>query len=357
MGMDVEKKNRVLWVDIAKFFAIIAVMTDHLHGVLYTNNMLQQTTFFSVSLFIVLSGIILYWEFDKDSNCIRYKVKKRIITMIESYVFACFIYYIYYSKSFDWKSYIDSILKFNLVGPLYFVLLYLQLIIISPILYYFLNSILRAKYAWLFEILVGVTIIFVSRWLNMYTNIYDVYGGGGRLFGGTYLFILYVGMLCGKYYEYTTKLGTVCKWVLALITFALTIIYVNAIWENGLIFDNYSLLGTSVNPPGITLTIYALLIMLLIYFWVDILFKDRSMVFAKARAFMAWVGQNTLSIFLYHFLFLEIAKKCFGAGNDIWGKTWRIMVYYIGMILGSIIIGKIFRQIKKIIIKSYRLNA
>lgn len=354
--MDVVKKDRVLWVDIAKFIAIIAVITDHLYGVLYTNDKIQRVTFFSVSLFIILSGITLYWSFNSEENYIWLKVKKRLIAMVEAYFVACFIYYIVDFKSFDWKLFINSVIYFNSRGPHYFVLLYLQLIVVSPILYYLLNSVSRLRYAFLIETFIGMIIIFVSRWLNLHTNINDVYGGGGRLFGGTYLFLLYFGMLCGKYYEYAVKLGVFCKRWLALLMTILTVIYANSIYENGFIFDNNSLMGSDVNPPGITLSLYAILVLLLIYFLVDILPLDRSFI-TKVREFMVLIGQNTLFIFLYHFLFLEIADKCFGTGTDMLGKMWRIAAYYVGMILGSIAMKHIYNNIKKLITKSYRLSA
>lgn len=47
------EKNRVFWIDAAKFLAILAVLVDHTYGVLYENQNIAFGSFFSVSLFII----------------------------------------------------------------------------------------------------------------------------------------------------------------------------------------------------------------------------------------------------------------------------------------------------------------
>ena len=58
------------WIDIGKSFAIFAVLTDHLCGTLYTRSSIIYSSFFSVSLFILLMGVTTYWTFDKKNETI-----------------------------------------------------------------------------------------------------------------------------------------------------------------------------------------------------------------------------------------------------------------------------------------------
>lgn len=51
------KKSRVLWIDCAKTMAIIAVLLDHSNGVFYTSSWVATSSYFSVSVFVILSGM------------------------------------------------------------------------------------------------------------------------------------------------------------------------------------------------------------------------------------------------------------------------------------------------------------
>ena len=52
-----EKETRVLWIDCAKTMAIIAVLLDHSNGVFYTSSWVATSSYFSVSVFVILSGM------------------------------------------------------------------------------------------------------------------------------------------------------------------------------------------------------------------------------------------------------------------------------------------------------------
>ena len=53
------KNNRLLWIDCAKYVAIIAVAIDHTNGFLYDNKTLAFASYFSVSLFYLIIWIVL----------------------------------------------------------------------------------------------------------------------------------------------------------------------------------------------------------------------------------------------------------------------------------------------------------
>lgn len=62
--------NRIEWIDCLKFIAVVAVFMDHTWGFLYNSTTFQRTSFFAVSLFVLLGGITAY-----DSNH-RHKTEK-----------------------------------------------------------------------------------------------------------------------------------------------------------------------------------------------------------------------------------------------------------------------------------------
>lgn len=48
--MKCDSMNRQTWIDCAKAIAIMAVAVDHCNGMLYTNPIIAQASYFSVSL-------------------------------------------------------------------------------------------------------------------------------------------------------------------------------------------------------------------------------------------------------------------------------------------------------------------
>ena len=57
---EVGMNERKLFVDFGKTVAIIAVLVDHTYNVFYSNQDISILSWFSVSLFIMLSGITLW---------------------------------------------------------------------------------------------------------------------------------------------------------------------------------------------------------------------------------------------------------------------------------------------------------
>ena len=75
-----EKNKQMKWLNFAKLAAIIAVITDHTNGYLYSNQDIAKASYFSVSLFIIISGMTSYLSNLKERkpdriiirNCKRY---------------------------------------------------------------------------------------------------------------------------------------------------------------------------------------------------------------------------------------------------------------------------------------------
>lgn len=59
MQMDQQKNERINWIDCAKLIAMIAVLVDHSNNLLYSDVRIAYASYFSVSFFVILSGISL----------------------------------------------------------------------------------------------------------------------------------------------------------------------------------------------------------------------------------------------------------------------------------------------------------
>lgn len=82
------------WINIAKVVAILAVLTDHTYMVLYDNDLILLGSFFSVSLFMLLSGYTFVIAAEKKRNFTLWQLTKKNLTKIMiPYVGATFIYF------------------------------------------------------------------------------------------------------------------------------------------------------------------------------------------------------------------------------------------------------------------------
>lgn len=164
-------KKRLYWLDMVKVIAILAVIVDHTCGILYNNSNIQYLSFYSVSLFIIAMGYSLFRSYSNKGISIKYILKK-IIAILIPYIIASAIYLLVQSN-FTIANYIDALIHFNAGLHLYYVFLYIQLLIISPVIFWMATS----KRTNIF-INIIVLLIFCQFSTN-YTNILGIYGGGG----------------------------------------------------------------------------------------------------------------------------------------------------------------------------------
>ena len=331
------------WVYIAKGLAILAVMTDHSRNILYSNDRIQRLSYFSVSLFIIIMGVTTYWSYNNSRISLRKKVITRLWGILLPYFVANFLAYCLFNCSFNWDAYCYYALHFNIAGPYYYVLLYIQLVLISPVLFIVvkkLETFSKTKKI-VIEILVGLLLILFARISNDYTDIIGV--NAGRLLGGSYLLCFYGGILVGANSDKIKKIPTIIRKIYGMICIIAMLSMGYALVSLGYIFDKPRLLGTDINPPGITLMLYAFTIVLSFFAW------SVEVEIYKLFRLLDFLGKHTLYIFLYHILIMS--KLNILTAN--WLVWIRVPVYYITMIGVSICIEKILAHCKKIIIEGY----
>lgn len=346
------------WIDIGKSFAIIAVLTDHLYRILYSRRSIQYFSWFAVSLFILLMGVTTYWTFDKKNETIWNKVKKKIIKILIPYTGAVFVYIWVTTKGFDLMSFFYYWIHFNVTGPHYYVFLYCQLILISPLFFVFLKNVDRNLNSAVKTSSIicggGVVILFISSVFTNRTAMADIYGGGGKLAGGTYIICLYVGMIFGKYYN--KIIAWLNKYIICvgfIFSLAITILSWRLLCIKGFIFDSYGILGEGINPPGWHLLVYSLSVMMTIFFG-EKLFGSLGIIEWIMKGF-EFIGRHTLYIFLYHKLFLGVLGGIINHIN-ISNKIMEVIFYYFPMIGGSLIIEVICKKARNYITNSYKYS-
>ena len=331
------QKKQIKWLNCAKCFAILAVIIDHTRGVLYTNPKIGVAAYFSVSLFILIAGMTSYMSNlrHNGSKNIFLRSSKKIII---SYCFATFIYLVYYTHTFNVTQYINYLVHFNIIGAMYYVLLYLQLMLVNGFLFDFLQFCSGKKYCYLYEFLAFAVIIVISIFTTNYTNLLGVYGGGGKLLGGTFLILYYIGMIIAKY-KWLENTSVRKSIAMLLVSFPLLLLWWGYIFFYGMTIDQYFPWGIGKNPPGISLMILAVLILFSTFGFFTLIERYNCTKWIVNS--VNWIGKNTLNIFMYHFLIMNILSNHFNI-TDIWIKRF---VYIIFMIYASILIGKIIDNI------------
>lgn len=329
------------WINIAKVVAILAVLTDQTYMVLYDNDLILLGSFFSVSLFMLLSGYTFVIAAEKKRNFTLWQLTKKNLTKIMiPYVGATFIYFIIDTHSFVFDEFLNRLFHFNMSIPFYYVLLYFQVMLVAPFLYG--AAVLGKRKGYIHLITLGLLFLF-SVFANNMTNIMDIYGGGGVLAGGSYLILFYLGMLLKMYAKQLRKLSSLIGCVLSG--------FMLVLWYRFEFTDRFALdqklrLGNGLNPPGITGIILACLIALTIFYLTDLFEKMQNRVINMGFKLCSVLGRSTLYIFLYHRLFMDYWLGRYCSFSNIWTKR---VVYFGVMILGSLCIKKLLLLIRQIV--------
>ena len=255
------------------------------------------------------------------------------------YAMATLLYQIIGLKFFDLKTYLNFLINFNLSSPFYYVLFFVQLLIVSPFLYRLIIFCKTMKhYRALGYLLSILTVTGISIICFKYTFNLDVHGGGKHLFGGCYLLVFFLGMLYGSSrlmfknikYEIISSIAAIISaygWY-RFISGNHTL--------SKLQLDVYFPFGSGFNPPGISLIVYGILVV-----WASCslftLMKDCKIKWInKLVQWIGNMGRYSLYIFLYHLVVINH----FLFRLNIENKLIKVFIYFASMIAFPII-GKI----------------
>ena len=332
------------WINIGKLIAIIAVIMDHMYMTLYTSNTVQMSFYYSVSVFVILSGITSYYSNERHlENRGLKETARKIGNVFIPYMVAVAVYLVLYDHFLDLKVYIKFLFSFNLSGPFYFVTFFVQLIIISPLLFDSIRFAKNTRIKYLLYALFLVFCIFIAILSMNYTYMFNVHGGGKYLFGGTYLILYYIGMLlAGTALTLKTNkkvlLYTSIVSIIAVLSCLFFIIKDRFSIDEGLPF------GTTFNPPNMSLIILSILIVIFVYCFINYLETFDSKIINTIINFLSRLGSYAYYIFLYHLAIVFVLNTTPLIDSHIWMKR---IIYMSAMIFIPVIFKIVYDMILK----------
>lgn len=301
-----QRPSRIAWLDAAKCAAILAVLLNHTVGILYNNKWLLTSSIYCVALFVLISGMTSYLSNQRHQRTWLAEFLHSSKTIIPAYLLATLVFQIaraakQHTVLFDFATYLRYLGHFNATVLFYYVCLYLQLMLLSRFLYRCIEG-FPERFRLLYEITGGLVLLVFAAFSISCTNILDIYGGGGKLFGGTYLFLFYLGMLLMKHRIFEPVSPKRCLVFLAVVTPLLAGWYV-MIHLTDRSIDAFFPFGEGYNPPSVAISILALLVLFFVYGAFPLLQTVPVLRWGADAA--AYIGRHTLYIFLFHRFLLD----------------------------------------------------
>ena len=342
-------KTEYKWINMTKLAAILGVVAIHMYGTLYLKAEYIYALTVSVSLFVIVTGFSTFLSYERNNEKIWKKVFVKVRNIFVPYLVATFIYYAFSTDIFRVQEYLHHVVHCTAFGLFYYVSVYIQLTIISPIIYKYISEAKKKRLTWLRVLLGFAVVALVSYYTNQYTDVLEIYAGGGKLFGGTFLVIYYVGMCIGSFLpdikikNFINVIGmAICS--VGFIAFGWFLI------NYPLVLDRYLPFGNGFNPPSISYLIYSIIIFFFFFFFEKVLDLIPVEFLKKTYSTISKLGKHTLFVFMYHMFICEhILKKLNEFGIEIKILWIKKIVYFIAMFAISLLIEKIYMKIKEYI--------
>lgn len=291
---------RIAWLDVAKFVAFFAVLMNHSGGFLYHSPLIWKFSLCCISLFVIISGMTSYLSNQRSQRTWFAEFLHSSKNIFSAYALALLIHQIADAADqgapilFDFEIYIQHLFRFDEPLQFYYVFLYLQLMLTSRFLYRCIEG-FPERYRLLCEIAGALLLLRFASFSIQYTNMFGLWGGGGKLLGGTYLFLYYLGMLLMKHgvFSFSSR-----KKSLLIVGITTPLI---GLWLAPLLspyeIDQYFPFGDGGNPPSVSVSVLALLVLFWVY-GVSTLLQTVP-VLRHCVAAAAFIGRHTLYLYLY----------------------------------------------------------
>ena len=275
----------------------------------YSNQLIAQASYFSVSLFIILSGISICYRDNVQEVTFKHQVSK-IKALLLQYAVATFLVLIGTAHFFDLKVYVQHLLNFSIQGPYYFLLFFIQLLAVAPILLRWCKFCGRYRIKNILHIVTLAGLGFISSIFIRFTYILPVHGGGQFLLGGTYLILYYLGMMLASSGIFSKLMRK--RILVFLCSFIAWIFWWLMSSYKKLPFDKYMepYWGSGFNPPSVQFMIFAVITLFLFFSLFSAMEEWTWKPIKWIVDFFSKVGKNTLYIFMGHLLVRDITISC-----------------------------------------------
>lgn len=268
-----------------------------------------------------------------ESESVVNQLVRKIKALVLPYIIATLFYQLVSTHKIVLLEYLEHLVRFDITAPFYFIVFYLQLSVIGIIL----SKIIQyTKY----DFLVILFSLIISSACIKYTYILPLWGGGQFLFGGSYLFVYTVGIILAKKLK-TIRISNIRIIISGIILVTYSILFVKYEFTLDRILGEP--FGTGLNPPGITLIMYSMIVLSFVFFMLSFAQNSNNIFVKKCFTMLCIVGQNSYYIFLYHRLILD-----FFLGKLIIDNIWLQRILDIILMIGiPIIIKYIVEDIKR----------
>lgn len=341
--------NRITWIDCTKGTAMLGVIINHVYNKIYSNYFFCFASFYSVSLFILISGYLTFKSEEKHNFSYLESIIYHIKSILFTYLIAVFVYQVAGSRFFSFKNYIKNVFTFNISGPFYYVLLYIQLMLIG----HFFYKIIMYKSHKTISIAYDIFILFLTFVFGVisvnFTKVYnDIFlYGGGYIMGSSYLFLFTLGMVISKY-DIPSGISSMPlekKIIIAMLSLFiyLIVIFTNQVFKFDI--ETFGLFAKGINPPGITLLLMGISMFFFVFIIANIF--DSNLIIIRILSF---IGKHSLYIFLYHELVLLVLSKAEKYVTFEYHIVKRI-IYMSFLIIVPIVIEKFCKKTKELLCK------
>lgn len=328
-------------IDFIKGIAALMVLINHSLNFVYRNELIFQLSRCCVALFIISAGITLFFSFErfiqKGESGIKdiafHFVFRNILRLMLPYSIYVIVFYISINHRFDFTEILSKMLAFNINNPCYYFVIYIQLIIITPFMYYLavkINSLgKRSGIIFGFSLIV---LLAVCGWANVkFTFVMEVFTAGKFLFGGTYLPLYGIGALIGYHLCSATQIGA--KKIRSCF---LTVAPITVLWFLSLIIfpqaHNYLekqlIPEIGGNPPGLGIGIGSIILFAFLWLGYDMV-KNKALL----RPISA-MGKVSLYIYLYHQVIKYIMLCIIRSFNLPSQSLWYAIPFYLSSTVG-----------------------
>lgn len=313
--------KRESWIDNMKGIAILAVVFDHAFYIFpqFQNHYIWQHTFFSIPWFVFLAAVTNTLSFDRkkwivSASLIPYWIG-RIRGVLLPYVFASvFIYLFYHLNTPQPVEMLNQLVNFSAQPTYYFVNLLLQLYFVFPFLYIL---VVKIQKKWLLLPLILAIFLISFRLFTISDHLPWPFYSLGAVFGGSYFFLFFLGILYGKKILREDKLTYLYMVIIFMIY--------EFVMNTSRVFFLRSI--------NIHLFIWSAALFFIVKKGIEIF--PRQMILTYT---LGVLGKYSLFIYLFHYFFLEQAAKYLPMTYPFFFPGIVVLA-----ILFSLIIGFIYR--------------
>ena len=353
------QEKRYNQIDTIKGLAALMVLVNHSLNFVFTQEWIFKLSRCCVALFILCAGFTLHISFSRFAakgklslnNIIIHFFLRSVARIILPYSVYVIVFYVAMHKCIDLPKIIEHIFSFNINNPCYYFLIYIGLLLITPIVYYIVQCIFELK-----GIKRGVAqvlfVVFcaVIGYLNVrYTLVLETaFAAGKFLFGGTYLPLYVIGVMISKYLSLNDKFTEKKVAIHFIISTSLITIWVISLFlfPNVHIFlENQFIPGIGGNPPSASIFIGSLL--LFWFFWSLHSFVELKTSGKYRFRALGACGQCSLYIYMYHQIIKYIMLQIIRFFELPKQSIWYAMPFYLLSTIGVIIVYKLYGLLTK----------